>query len=101
MSNTVLSLVLAISIILLSIWTLTGLVFFSAWRKAKKHVKRIETYVNQPAFSIQDFNLVKSRGGNLTNDETKQIRDFLRHRKEQEARDLNTLDTASEFHHEI
>jgi hypothetical protein len=101
MNDTVLSVVLALSIILLSIWTMGGLFLFVVWRRAKRQVKRIETYVNQPTFSTQDINLVKSRGGTLTKDETNQIRDILRHRKEQEARDLNILDTASEFRREI
>lgn len=101
MNDTVLSVVLAICITIFSIWVLLGLVFFVVWRMAKRRTKRIEAWVNQPTFSTQDLNLVKPRGENLTKEETNQIRDFLRHRKEQEARDLNTLDTATEFHNEV
>lgn len=101
MNDTVISVVLAIGITILSIWILVGLLLFVVWRMAKRRVKRIEAYVNHPAFSTQDLNLVKPRGENLTKDETNQIRDLLRRRKEQEARDLNTIDTATEFNREI
>ena len=100
MNDTALSVVLAIGAALLGFWILVGLLLIVLWRMVKAHIKRIEAYVNQPVFSTHDLNLVKSRE-NLTKDETNQVRDILRHRKEQEARDLNTIDTATEFNREV
>lgn len=100
MNDTALSVAIVIGGALLGFWILVGLLLIVLWRTVKGRVKRIEAYVNQPAFSTHDFNLVKSRE-NLTKDETHQIRDLLRHRKEEEARDQATLDTATEFNREI
>lgn len=95
MNSTTLSVLLAIGLSLLVLWILFGLLLVAMWRIAKRRAKRIEAYVNQPAFSTHDFNLVKTRE-NLTKDEVDQIRELIRHRKEQGA-----LDTATEFNNEV
>ena len=97
--NDALRIALAIGIALMGFWLLVGLMLIVLYRAAKRRIKRIEAYVNEPLFAQRDLNLVKARE-NLTKDETAQIRDFLRHRKEREARDSATLDTATEFHRE-
>lgn len=100
MNDTALSVALAISMALLGFWILVALLLIVLWRMIKRSIKRVEAYVNEPLFSTRDLNLVKSRE-NLTKDETDQIRDLLRHRKERDARDQDTLDTATEFNREI
>lgn len=97
--NDALRIAMAIGIGLLAFWVLVGLMLFVLWRAAKRRIKRVEAYVNQPVFSTRDLNLVKARE-NLTKEETAQIRDFLRARKEREARDQDTIDIATEFHRE-
>lgn len=99
--NTTLSVLLVTASVILGCWVLVGLLLVVLWRMAKVRVKRVEAYITNPTFSTKDINLVNSRGGVLTKDETSQVRDILRHRKEQEARDLNTIDTATEFHREV
>lgn len=99
MNDTALSVMLATGIILLSFWILAGLLLIALWRTVKRRIKRLESYINQPVFITPDLNLVKARE-TLTKDETDQIRDLLRHRKEQESRDQETLDIATEFNRE-
>lgn len=100
MNDTALSVALATGITILGFWILIGLPLIVLWRMVKRHIKRIEAYFRQPTFGTYDPNLVKPRE-TLTKDETSQIRDLLRHRKEKEARDLNTIDTATEFNREV
>ena len=99
MNDTALSILLVFAAALLGFWILVGMLLLFLVRKAKQRAKWLEAYVNHPAFLTQDLNLVKPRE-NLTKDETNQVRNLLRHRKEQEARDQNTIDTATEFNRE-
>lgn len=100
MNDTALSVLLATAIAILGFWVLVGLLLIVLWRMVKRRIKRFEAYVNQPAFRTGDLNLAKPRE-TLTKAETDQIRDLLRHRKECEARDQATIDTATEFNREI
>lgn len=99
MNDTALSVALATGITILGFWILVGLLLVVLWRMVKHHIRRIEGYFKQPTFSAYDPNLVKPRE-NLTKDETNQVRSLLRARKEHEARDLNTIDIATEFNRE-
>jgi hypothetical protein len=101
MNDTALSIVLVIGIALLGFWMLVGLLLIVLWGAVKKRVKRVEAYINEPpVFSTRDLNLVKARE-NLSKEETEQIRDLLRARKEREARDQDTIDKATEYRSEI
>lgn len=96
--NDALRIAMAFGIALLAFWVLVGLFLIWLWHKAKVRIKRIELWANsEPTY--KDLELLKPRE-NLSKDETQQIRDFLRARKEREARDQDTIDIATEFHRE-
>lgn len=99
MNNEALSVVLTvfmyIGYFMLAVMLLFGILIAYLAVKVRNRVKRIESFVNaRPTY--EGLEILKPRE-HLTHDEVDDIRAFIRRKKEQEARDADTIDKATEY----
>lgn len=84
------------TLILFTLLTMIVIILTLALRRRFRWVER--QFNRVPIY--EDFSLVKPRDS-LSKEEVKDVKALLRARKEREARDQETLDTASEFNRDI
>jgi len=99
MNNEALAVVLTafmyICIVMLAVMLLVGILAAYLAVKVRNRIKRIESFVNvRPTY--EDLDILKPRE-RLTDDEVDEIRAAIRRKKEQEARDADTIDKATEY----
>lgn len=99
MNNEALSVVLTvfmyIGYFMLATMLIVGILIAYLAVKFRNRVKRIESFVNaRPTY--EGLEILKPRE-HLTHDEVDDIRAFIRRKKEQEARDADTIDKATEY----
>ena len=99
MNNEALAVVLTvfmyICIVLLAVMLLVGILAAYLDVKVRNRIKRIESFVNvRPTHEGLDILKPRER---LTDDEVDDIRAVIRRKKEQEARDADTIDKATEY----
>ena len=99
MNNEALAVVLTvfmyICIVMLAMMLLVGILAAYLDVKVRNRIKRIESFVNvRPTHEGLDILKPRER---LTDDEVDDIRAVIRRKKEQEARDADTIDKATEY----
>ncbi|HMT88219.1 MAG TPA: hypothetical protein PKC73_01165 [Dermatophilaceae bacterium] len=99
MNNEALAVVLTvfmyICIVMLAVMLLVGILAAYLDVKVRNRIKRIESFVNvRPTHEGLDILKPRER---LTDDEVDDIRAVIRRKKEQEARDADTIDKATEY----
>ena len=99
MNNEALAVVLTvfmyIGIVMLAVMLFVGILFAYLAVKVRNRIKRIESFVNtRPTYEGLDILKPRER---LTDDEVDDIRAVIRRKKEQEARDADTIDKATEY----
>ena len=99
MNNEALAVVLTafmyICIVMLAVMLLVGILAAYLAVKVRNRIKRIESFVNvRPTHEGLDILKPRER---LTDDEVDDIRAVIRRKKEQEARDADTIDKATEY----
>ena len=99
MNNEALAVVLTafmyICIVMLAVMLLVGILAVYLAIKVRNRIRRIESFVNvRPTYEGLDILKPRER---LTDDEVDEIRAAIRRKKEQEARDADTIDKATEY----
>lgn len=91
----VLTVFMYICIVMLAVMLLVGILAAYLDVKVRNRIKRIESFVNvRPTHEGLDILKPRER---LTDDEVDDIRAVIRRKKEQEARDADTIDKATEY----
>lgn len=81
-----------LGVFLLLVFSIVLYIFFRIRRHAKRYIQALNAVQTMPTpLSVFD-------GQYFTPDETKDLKAIIRERKESEARDSATLDTATRFH---
>jgi hypothetical protein len=92
----VILIVMTMLLILVAVGLLVFMILVAVfYRKTAKRVRIITNAVNRAVILDEP---VRLDGVYVSQDEAQQIKDFLRTKKEREARDSATLDTATEFY---
>lgn len=98
-ANTALTVFFWVLVFFAAIFVLIGLMALKLIHSMRKRVRRIERAVNRAMYD--NSATIYFDRDHLSPDETRQVKDYLRQRKEQQARGHETVDRAWEFGNDL